>query len=56
MSYICRLSMCQSLWFWYIIGINGKFVLKSTYYKKRSYAVNRAKSFCARVKGVRYDI
>jgi hypothetical protein len=56
-SYICRvLEEIDGSWWVEIIGINGKVVFQTEYYKKRSLALNMARSFCIRVSGVRLDV
>lgn len=50
-SYIARVYRKLDIYWWSIIGINGKEVSRSKIYDKRSYALNRAKSFCDKSNG-----
>ncbi len=56
-SYIASVhsSFVDGNWYWKIIGINGKEVMRSKWYAKKSYATNRMKAFCSKVAGVRYE-
>lgn len=68
-SYVAKLFSCvytgtlhpllgykRQLWQWKLIGTNGKEVMRSKWYSKRSYALYQAKSFVNKTNGVRLDV
>lgn len=56
-SYVAKVVYFRGAWHWGISGANGKPVLNGWNefgYEKKSYAIRQAKSFCSKVKGVKF--